>query len=252
MRRVILSNMAAARNHLLVRQAVFDNEETITLFQFDPQGHHLAIVGRSGLVRYWDADTGEPQFSQQLPPARIMASDIDEQTTRIFSSNGRLLSMYSLSPTQAPVKAWEIEQPDEIQQIVVKPDHSQAAVCQRSNARWSVRVFQMADGRSIADIPVGQPTQIVFDEANEQLICVTERNVAQFWKWHTASNEYQLTGTLENVQCLTVSPDGKWIMTGTTQGNVHCYNSKTLAIRTTIGPHQGSVVALAVSPDSEK
>ncbi len=40
MRRVILTNMAAARSHLVVRQAVFDNQESLSLFEFDILGKH--------------------------------------------------------------------------------------------------------------------------------------------------------------------------------------------------------------------
>ncbi len=44
MRRVILTNMQAARSHLLFRHAIFDYQESFAAFQFDPEGRHLLTV----------------------------------------------------------------------------------------------------------------------------------------------------------------------------------------------------------------
>ncbi len=74
MRRVILTNMAAARSHLVVRQAVFDNQESLSLFEFDILGKHLVTADRKGRVRYWNADDGTMVVEYQLPQSRILAN----------------------------------------------------------------------------------------------------------------------------------------------------------------------------------
>ncbi len=252
MRRVILTNMAAARSHLLVRQAVFDNEESLALFEFEPQGEKLLTIGRTGLLRYWKADDGTKLSERQLPASRILGSHIDESgTTYILTALRRNLQLYALKDTDPEVKLWEAEQPADIQQVVVDSQGNRAAVVTRSNTHASVRVLRLQDASVIDEVKIATVVQVFFDEVHQRLICVDERQQAHFWQWHAETGHYQPSGTLENVFRLTLSPDGKWIMVGTIQGALQCYASQTLKLQRIISQHLGSVVALAVSPDNQ-
>ncbi len=191
-------------------------------------------------------------MSINYPNPEFWQTDIDAQgLARIVAAKGHTLTAYTLSDTQAPTKIWEAEQDGTIHHALLTFSWSLCVACSNRDQSWQVCVLDALDGQPIATIPVASEVQLIFDDVRSRLISIDERKTALFWKWQADRQEYQLAGSLENVLRLAFSADGKWIAIGTLQGGISCYGAESLKLQQVVGQFLGSVVALAISPDSE-
>ncbi|URD53703.1 WD40 repeat domain-containing protein [Chroococcidiopsis sp. CCNUC1] len=60
-----------------------------------------------------------------------------------------------------------------------------------------------------------------------------------------------LTGHTDSVNAVAVTPDGKWVISGSSDNTVKIWNLKTGNIKLTLTGHTGSVNAVAVTPDGK-
>jgi len=220
---------------------------------WSPDGSRFVTEGPedSGRVDIRAADTGESERSFQ-------GHEIDINYVA-FSDDG---SMLATAGDDGAARVWDPRTGEELWSfqtgdpttvfgLSFSPDGSRLAVV------WLdaqiVRVFDLATGRALLELPSGGAHFANFSPDGERLALVgNDQPTAAVVDARSGDQIFSLQGHRLGLRDVAWSPDGRWIGTSSMDGTARLWEAETGAARFTLFGHAADVVDIDWSPDSAR
>ncbi len=267
MRRVILSNFSAAKNHLLHRQATYSHDRSISLTVFSSDGKYLLTAEGVGLARVWDVEQAtilqELELKKQV---RILAAKFHGEGDLVLAtaSGGKLnLHQYAISPPSddgsntipSSKPFWSDQRTSPtinllgaISQSVLSHDAQFIACADRESS--IVHVYKISDGQLLGEIETrSKIQQMAFQPDTNRLGIVGAKGNARIWELEKSSSKYVVYKSFEKMVRIEFTPDGKLLIAGIDLGSVAVWEIASKQLLIDFGRHTGRITAVACSSD---
>jgi WD40 repeat protein/DNA-binding SARP family transcriptional activator/class 3 adenylate cyclase len=225
---------------------------------WSPDGTMFATEGPedTGIVDIRDARTGESIRAFIGHNVEINDGDINYVA---FSPDA---SMLATAGDDGAAKVWDPRTGEELWSFE-SPDHSQAWGLSfspdgsRLAVVWLeqqvVRVFDLATGRTVREIPSNGAHFAMFSPNGERLAMVgNSRSDAVVVDARTGDDVLTLSGHRSGLRDVAWSPDGRWIATSSYDATVRISDARTGQWRFTLAGHTSDVFDVEWSPDSTR
>ena len=230
---------------------------------FSPDGRLCAIGGGTSsidaAVYVIDVNTGN--VVQVYEGHSRMIRDVE------FSPDGTRIVTTSFDGTAkvwlvSPAEFLSLEGHDQaVWAIDVSPNHQWLAT---GSLDRTAKIWDFESGSLLLTLPVNFPVvSLAFSPDNSRLITTAEDATAKVWQLGEQdarvvrpSLTYKLLLTLvghsNTVMCVTYSPQGYWIATGSKDNTVRIWDAKSGRLVKTLEGHDGWVLDVAFSPDGKR
>jgi eukaryotic-like serine/threonine-protein kinase len=188
---------------------------------YSPDGRLLATAGADGLVKLWDAATGQQQ--------RRLAGHDGWATAVAFAPDGRTLATGGADGT---ARLWETATGNELATL---RGHANAVCC----------LAFAPDGRALAT-GSGQVVPSAFDPASR--FGGGGPGEVKLWDLPAGKERATLPAVREGVLAVSFAPDGKTLAAATFDGLVWLWDADGRRQRDVLRGHRGAVFALAFTP----
>jgi WD40 repeat protein len=220
----------------------------ITSLAFSPDGKLVAAGGMDDLVRVWDAATG--QIKHQLRRHK-------EQVTSVaFSPDSSRLASSAMDGTAA---VWDMASGALVEHLrgheaeiyrveFVTPDRVATISYDRTARLWDI-----SDGpyvRTLSTVSGGLDRTAVSLESGR--LAVARERTASVFDIKTGATIADLSGHVEQVSALAISPDGTRVGTGTAEGAARIWDVGSARIKATLGGHGKGVSAIQFSRNGKR
>jgi WD40 repeat protein len=199
-----------------LRKLKAKNEKYFAAVKFSPDGQSLATGSPAGQVTIWHLDTGKRLTQFQVCEECVTAVAFSPDGTRLVTAGstnlhrgsvGSIVRMWEMAnckaiPWRKDLDALEFSGTLPIRRIAFSAD-TRFLFVSSSN----VSVLELASGREIARLPLGEATVAPFPDGRMvALICGKE---VVLWDPATDKEVARLVGHTDAVQVIAFSPDGK-------------------------------------------
>ncbi|MGL5081366.1 MAG: protein kinase domain-containing protein [Microcoleaceae cyanobacterium] len=218
----------------------------VNAIAFSPDGKYLASGSQEGLVKIWDAVTGEllETFEGDSSPIWAVNFSPDGQELATGSDLWRILE-WNLANKELFVP---LEHAGAIWSVDISPNEQTIA---SASSDLTVRVWDRQSGLVLFDFPVH--TDIVYAVAftpdGTQLVSGSQDQTIKIISLETGEVLKSLDAHSGGVRTLAVSPDGQKIVSGGFDDTVKIWSLETGKLLQTLSGHSGDVLSVAISPD---
>jgi WD40 repeat protein/serine/threonine protein kinase len=233
---------------------------------FNPTGQYLVSGSRDGIIKLWDAHTGQRLRVFPVPAGEPQVQSVafspDGQRLAAAYSDGRI-TIWDVQGDQEPL-AW-IAHSSPVGCVVFSPD-GQRLASSRLNYGWEgeriggeVKVWDAATGKLFLTLEE-QPQLVVrvaFSPDGRRLATAGQDRTVKVWDAVTGRYLFPC-GHTTPVHAVAFSPDGQWLASASgdwsqlSHGELKVWDARTGAERFTLGGHIGFILAVAFSPDSRR
>lgn len=221
----------------------------VTSVAYSPDGQRLATASDDGVVKIWNARTGQWLF------------DISNRSTKceyvVFRADGQQILTQSITRRTATI--WDTHTGRKVderhaaegQQIIVVP---------RSSSHWSV-LEQGEESVIVRDMNTQQVLlrfnersrilQAAYRPDGQHLALKTERGT----QVHDATRGHQLWHFADvsiMLGAITYSPDGRWVISSTNTSNATLWDATTGALHLALKVHSPITQSASFSPDGRR
>ena len=264
LRRVILTNLDAARHYVLRRRATFATPN-VGRMAFSPDGKRLVTTSIRGLARLWDVESGAMLYERKLQSggsASVVALHAFQDGSALVALDSSLsISVLRLPADGAlPIEPEVTLRHDErIFGAAFNPDGTVLAAGSRTNGPSKTRLWRVSDGQRLTDF--GHPTtvgHIVFRPKTRELATIGGDGRVRLWRTpDEPSSDEEKTPIREikvearRVRMIAFTPDGKRLLVGDTTGTVSDWDANTGRRLPDLANESGMVTAIAVASDGQ-
>ena len=268
MRHAILSNLSAAKNHLLHRLATFSHERPIALTVFNSDGRYLLTSDGGGKTRIWDVKNGSILQELELKQSRILCAQFTRGSVLVLATDsGRRLTLLQFAvssqieddsnsitsratPWSIPQTSVAIDDPRDIAHAVLSHDFQYLACSGRESSK--VRIYHVSDGQILDEIETqNYIQQIAFQPVSNGLAIVGTDASVGIWELDKGNAKYGLGSTFEKMVRIEFTPDGKSLVAGNDLGSIATWDIASKRLLLDFGRHTGQVTAVACSSDGK-
>ncbi|MEZ4705572.1 MAG: BTAD domain-containing putative transcriptional regulator [Caldilineaceae bacterium] len=252
--------------------ALHGHTDWINAVAFHPDGQLLASASHDSTIRFWDLQAAVGQPTPHDEPLLDILEGQFRSVTLAFSPDGSLLASAGGDST---IRFWDVQSRRAlhtlhghtgwIRGVAFSPDGSRLA---SGGTDQLVRVWVVPSG-NLVDMLHGHTEEIfalAFTADGKQLISTAGQEIS-LWDLSNPQRGQairSLQGSITPIRCVTFSPDGKWIASGSPQGAIHLwdvadslvgnqlvYSDAEITARwRVLTGHTGIITACAFSPDS--
>ncbi|KIM26691.1 hypothetical protein M408DRAFT_72322 [Serendipita vermifera MAFF 305830] len=240
-----------------IQNVLVENEFSVTLMGFTPDGACIIFHLDDGIIQMWDAETGE-----------IVAEPFEANTESVssvsFSPDGARIAFGSYDGT---LRVWDAETQDmvagpfeghtsEIGSLTFSPDGMRIV---SSSIDGEFRVWDAQSAEMITGPFKGHAeslTDVAFSPDGVFVASNSDSSDINFWVWDVATAQMvagPFEGHTDVVNSVAFSPDGTHIVSGSSDKKVCVWDAKTAEM--VIGSLQGhtdGVNSVAFSPDGTR
>ena len=272
--------------------AVKTHFQPVMAVAFSPDGNRLVSAGQDGMLKVWDAVTGQE--------IRTLNGQHRRVESVAFSPDGKRLASVSWDLT---VKVWDVETGREtltlkghtgqIHSVAFSPDGKRLVSASgdstlkvwdawngqdtltlkgHTNGLFSVafspdgtrlatagfdqtsKVWDAGTGQSIVTlmVPNGQAASAVFSPDGTRVVTANLDNTGTVWDAKSGALVFTLKGHTRRVTSASFSADGSRIVTGSDDQTAKVWDAGSGAEILTLGGHTGFVFSASFSPDGAR
>ena len=260
LRRVILTNLDAARQHLVRRGVAFNHPANISALAFSPDGTTILTTDRDETARIWAVDGGELKATHELGSPRVFATMIRADGTPLVAvAAGRTLKLKLLPAGVGGETAADVAlvHPDVLLCAAFSPEGSQVCTVTGQSTGpqpASIRIWQTAGGKQLAEFagPAGV-LSVTFQPRGPAVATLSRNGRVRLWNatgGGMIGEPFPADGT--RATQIAFMPDGNRILLGDQGGSLSCWNART-GKRMFLLPNslRGSIVGLACAADGQ-
>jgi WD40 repeat protein len=223
-----------------------DRSNEAPILRISPDGRVLASGG-SKVVQLWDLSTGRKSVTlRPVAPAVSIAFSSDGHLLASGGNDGTVSILESVTGTL--LRSWKAQDTGNISALAFSPDGSQLA----SAEPVAIRLWDVGSGMLLRDfgghLQYGADA-LAFHPAGSRLY---SRGLIgdDIKEWDLDAHRQVLEDAKTTVIAMAVSPDGRWLVTGSSDRNLRTYDAESgIRLRSWRG-HADRITAIAVSPDS--
>jgi WD40 repeat protein len=228
---------------------VAGHDGPINAVDFHADGQRIASAGQDGTIRVWSLPQPALPLAGHTLPVQAAAATADGKLIATASAD-KLIRLWSPAGGASTATLTGHEHP--VHSIAFRPDGTEAA---SGDALGFVRfwdVVKTAPGM-VAGAHDGPVRTVAYHPTEPQLLTGSDDGTIKLWKLPLTSPTL-LSGHSDAVQAVTVSRDGKLIVTGGADGQVRVVNLGTdeaPAVLAELAEQPSPVTALAFSNDDK-
>jgi WD40 repeat protein/tRNA A-37 threonylcarbamoyl transferase component Bud32 len=255
LRRVILTNMDAARHHLLRRRRSFLHADPVSAWAFSPDGQRMFMIegGEKGVL--WDVETGQLRAKYDLPSGRVLAVRFAADGIPLVATEKReeLLVQRLLSATgETPDPPVAIKLTEPLLRAAMDPRGRLLAAVTRKASPTKLCVWRVADGELLAEFDhPGSVDQIVFQPGTDAVATAATDGRARLWRAASKQKIREFRSASGSITRIAFTPDGKRLLAGDAGGVVSCWDAVDGRRLFDVARHSGSVTAVSCASDGQ-
>lgn len=234
-----------------LRQTLTGHKKEINATVFCPVGNILASGSSDGIVKLWDAQTGELKQTFEASGSSVVSI--------AFSPDGRFFAVATVGSYGdgaiiiRDVQTLETKQKlteGNIQIIVFSPDSNTLAV---GNISGQLKLWDVASGK-VKQTLEGQAIQthaIAFSPDGKFLAGGGWGSTVKLWELQTGTLKHELAGHDNDILTVAFSPDGKMLASGSLDATVKLWNVETGALKQTLPGQNNFIDSVSFSTDGK-
>jgi eukaryotic-like serine/threonine-protein kinase len=264
LRRVILTNLDAARHFLLNRRATFANVN-LGRMAFSPDGKRLVTTSVRETARLWDVESGAMLSERKLQSrssGNVVALHVfNDGSALIALESGPTISVQRLPADGAsPAEpAGALRHDEKIACAEFSLDGTVLAAGSSTDGPSKTRLWQLGDSEPLADF--NHPAtvrQIVFRPQTRQIATVGSDGRVRLWAMTDGRPSHEghvpvreIKPESRQIHTIAFTPSGKRMLAGDTTGTVSDWDADTGRRLPDLAHQSGIVTAIAVASDGQ-
>jgi WD40 repeat protein len=226
--------------------AVAGHDGPINAINFRADGQRIASAGQDGTIRVWSLPQPALPLAGHTLPVQAAAATADGKLIATASAD-KLIRLWSPAGGASTATLTGHEQP--IHAIAFRPDGTEAA---SGDAVGFVRFWDVTKAAAgmVAGAHDGPIRTVAYHPTEPQLLTGSDDGTIKLWKLPLAPPT-PLAGHTDAVQAVTVSRDGKLIVTGGADGQVRVVQPGTDEVPVVLAVQPGPVTSLSFSGDDK-
>ncbi len=242
-------------------QTLSGHEGMVYGVSFHPDGNQLATSGEDNTVRIWDVNSG--QELQTLTDHEEAANDYDIATLLpgvlvvAYSPDGKLLASVGEDGT---ARIWDAKSGELLKSLLIhpkrhggtilafSPDGSRLATATDLHGPGPeldaiLKVWEVETGQEMISIDLpNRGSALAFSPDGTQLVASGAEGFVIAWDPTTGQKPFTLSGTTDEINDVTISPNGSRLVTNSPEG-VKVWDSKSRRELFTLTGHIGIVTS---------
>jgi eukaryotic-like serine/threonine-protein kinase len=228
--------------------------QTVESLAVSPDGRRIAVHTPNGGVCVMDRVTGEDEAVLDGLGGRLEAAGFNATGTRLVTlEDDRTAMLWDAESGRLVARCGGTDRPCE--DFVFSPDGTRLAAVSRTSAELrEVFVYDTLDGRlrcTVTTMPKQEwgESLTLFTPDGAKLITSCNANELLVWSVADGGLLARLPGHDAAVIAAAISPDGRWIASGTVSGHIHVWNAGSYACERTLMGHTDAVSSLVFRDD---
>ena len=223
---------------------VFEHNASVLAARFNRTGTLLVTASEDGTARVWDVDSGRPESEPLRHDDAVQAVAFSPDDA--FVLTGSEDDAARLWEIRSGVEVHRWGHREQVNDVTFSPDGSLAVT---SSDDKTARIWEVSSGREISGSPLihsNEIGEVEFSPEGRWLATMAEDHV-RIWYFEDQRQFPTVMGA-RRVQSGVLSPDGKWVATGTTDGQVAMWDAVTGQPRWPMPGrrHEGAVIHVAI------